>query len=203
MCMCVSICICVPASICNKICNELQARKRIFECNLFYFNAFIFISSLIRPVFLWHIFIAHLHARPTQRDTNTVYTGITIKICLAWGGRGAEREEVAGLMQLQAAGYDMFISVCVSFLMIFNYARDSYFTRAIKRSILYSAFRCRQQHAAPRPSGRSGNTGSSGNSGTSFLPELDCTRSERKLKLQQHHRVENLSNGQKDNSLRA
>lgn len=52
-------------------------------------------------------------------------------------------------MQLQAAGYDMFISVCVSFLMIFNYARDSYFTRAIKRSILYSAFRCRQQHAAP------------------------------------------------------
>lgn len=53
-----------------------------------------------------------------------------------------------GLLQLQAAGYDMFISVCVSFLMIFNYARDSYFTRAIKRSILYSAFRCRQQHQA-------------------------------------------------------
>lgn len=102
-------------------------------------------------------------------------------------------------MQLQAAGYDMFISVCVSFLMIFNYARDSYFTRAIKRSIPYSAFRCRQQHAAPDRVGEVA-------TGAGCLPELDCTRSERKLKLQQqeqHHRVENLSNGQKDNSLRA
>lgn len=105
-------------------------------------------------------------ARPpdSERYKYGIY-GYNYKDLLGLGGRGAEREEVAGLMQLQAAGYDMFISVCVSFLMIFNYARDSYFTRAIKRSILYSAFRCRQQHAAPRPSGRSGNTGNTGNSG--------------------------------------
>lgn len=142
VCVCVSICICVPASICNKICNELQARKRIFECNLFYFNAFIFISSHSPRIPLAYFYGAL--ARPeTHRYKHGIY-GCNYKDLQGLG----HEERGGGLLQLQAAGYDMFISVCVSFLMIFNYARDSYFTRAIKRSILYSAFRCRQQHQA-------------------------------------------------------
>lgn len=162
-----------------------------FLSAIYFISTLLFLFPLIRPVFLWHIFMAHSHAQ-RPKDTSTVYTGVTIKICRAWGA-----ERGGGLLQLQAAGYDMFISVCVSFLMIFNYARDSYFTRAIKRSILYSAFRCRQQHqAAPDRVGEVATL-------AAVEPELDCTRSERKLKLQQHHRVENLSNGQKDNSLRA
>lgn len=175
--VCVSNCSCVPASICNKICNELQARKRIFECNLFYFNAFIFISSHSPPFSFFPLaYFYSALARPTQREIQRYKYGVCgcnykdLRCQRAWSGKDGRGWGL--LLQFQAAGYDMFISVCVSFLMIFNYARDSYFTRAIKRSILYSAFRCRQCARSLRCAGQRQLEWAKWQAEASVLPEL-------------------------------
>lgn len=79
---------------------------------LYIFLFFIFISSFASfsfGIFLWCT-LTHIHTHIHTQIQN--YKDLQCP---------------TGKLQFHALSYDMFISVCVSFLMIFNYARDSRF----------------------------------------------------------------------------
>lgn len=114
------------------VCWQVSVIKFVMSCRheKGFLSAIYFISALLFlfPLSL-RLLLAYFYGTYTGTDKNKKYNYKDLQ-CPA-------------IRNFMLSGYDMFISVCVSFLMIFNYAGASYFTRAIKRSILYSARRCR------------------------------------------------------------